>query len=249
MKNIIRLFSAVSIISIGIILVLFNLGVIAFDVYEIWVYLYPIFFVLVGIKWIIQDFRKKGKSWEVGSFFLLFGLLLLLDRLAILSFHFFDVWKLWPLFIVYIGVYFLKRDKNYSDTHWNNIEQEDNSATFSKFSIGTYEYTKPNWRAEPTKLHALFGDFYLDFSKAFIPEHEIPFSIRSLAGDVTILIPEHVPFRVQAVVRAGEIEIVGKRVDGVHRKLSFQSDNYEHAIRKIDFIIKLEAGSIRIEQV
>ncbi|NBJ69160.1 MULTISPECIES: cell wall-active antibiotics response protein LiaF [Clostridia] len=249
MKDLIRWFIAVSIIGIGVILVLFNLGVIAFDAYQIWIYLYPVFFVLVGGKWLIQYIRKKGGSWVVGSFLLLFGLLLLFDRFEVLSFGFFDVWKLWPLLIIYIGVQFLKRDKRFLSVNWRKEDQIDMDDIFSKFSIGTYEYTRPNWRVEPTKLSSLFGDFYLDLSKAFIPEQEIPFSIRSLAGDVTILIPEHIPFRIQAMVRAGEIEVVGQRAEGIHRTLSYQSEDYEYAVRKIDFTVKLEAGSIRIDQV
>jgi len=98
-------------------------------------------------------------------------------------------------------------------------------------------------------LSNLAGDFYLDFTKAFIPEKEIPISISALAGDVRILIPENVAFRVKAKVRAGEINVLGDMVDGINRSIFFETDNYHEAARKLDLTLKLKAGSIRIDNV
>src|SRR5699024_9906896 len=101
----------------------------------------------------------------------------------------------------------------------------------------------------PMYLRNLAGDFYLDFTKAFIPEKETPISINALAGDIRIVIPENIAFRVDADVKAGEIDILGQSIDGINRSMSFETDDYEDATRKLDFFLKLKAGSIRVDQV
>lgn len=117
------------------------------------------------------------------------------------------------------------------------------------FTIGSQEYSEPNWKVEPMNINTLAGDFYLDFSKAFIPEKEIPIFIHSLAGDVHILMPENVDFRIEANVKVGDINVIGNVSEGISRSYSYETDNYEEAVRKIDFYIRLKAGSIRVDQV
>src|SRR5699024_6329671 len=114
--------------------------------------------------------------------------------------------------------------------------------------VGSHEYNEPNWQVEPMNLSNMAGDFYFDFTKAFIPEKKIPIMIKSLAGDVNIILPENVDFRVHASVKAGEIDILGQQQDGIQRSLEFKTVNYDSAVQKIDFTIKLQAGSIRIDQ-
>src|SRR5690625_7501747 len=84
-------------------LIIENLGFATFSMKSVCLYLYPILFVFFGVKWMIDRIRSKGGSWIVGSFFFIFGSLLLLDRFDVLVFGFKDIYKLWPLFIVYIG--------------------------------------------------------------------------------------------------------------------------------------------------
>jgi lia operon protein LiaF len=251
LKGITRLFIAVSLIVIGVLLVLFNLGFLTFDFYYIWLYIYPVFFVMVGGKWFIAYFKKEGGSWAAGSFFLLFGILLLLDRFEMIHFTFKDIFKLWPLLIIYIGITVLKESKIIGTYSWRNMDRpKTHNPRSSMFSIGSHEYSSPNWKVEPLHLYNMAGDFYFDFSKAFMPEKEIPISIRSLAGDVTILMTENIAFRVDATVRAGEINVLGQQVEGIiNRTITYESEDYDSTIRKIDFTIKLKAGSIRIDYV
>ncbi|MFA1819063.1 cell wall-active antibiotics response protein LiaF [Virgibacillus oceani] len=247
MKRIFRYFLAVFLIIIGIMLVLTNLDIVSSDFGLTWVYIYPIFFVAIGLKWLIYYLRKKGGSWVFGSFFLILGTLLLLDRFDVVSFAFRDVLKLWPLLIIYIGFLIFGISSNRVVV----VRENDGKKEYynpNKSMVGSHEYNEPNWKVKPMNVSHMAGDFYFDFTKAFIPEEEIPIMIKSLAGDVNIIMPENVEFRVEASVKAGEIEIVGQRQDGLQRSLEFETINYKSAVQKIDFTIKLKAGSIRIDQ-
>jgi lia operon protein LiaF len=247
LRRLIRYFLAIFLIVIGLMLVLTNLNLVSYDFGAAWAYIYPVFFVVIGLKWLIDYLRKKGGTWVFGSFFLIFGTLLLLDRFEVISFVFRDVLKLWPLLIVYIGFLIFGITSNRFVIVSNNGEKNKYYKPNRSF-VGSHEYNEPNWKVEPMNISNMAGDFYFDFTKAYIPEEEIPVMISSLAGDVNIILPENVDFRVVASVKAGEIEVVGHRQNGIQRSLNFETANYDSAVQKINFTIKLKAGSIRIDQ-
>ncbi|AXI08720.1 hypothetical protein CUC15_07235 [Oceanobacillus zhaokaii] len=249
MKNALRYFTAIVLIIFGVMLVLANIGMISFDIGIAWHYMYPTFFVVIGIKLLGDYLLKKGGSWSGGSFLLIFGTLLLLDRFEVITFGFWDVFKLWPLLIVYFGFMMFDRGSNIVIEYDSDKHTKKKSYHGTAFSIGNHEFNEHNWKVEPMNLKNLAGEFYFDFSKAFIPEKRIPFAIHSLAGDVNIIIPENVAFRVDASVSAGEIVVIKQSVDGINRSLTYETENYEDAVQKLDFKIRLKAGSIRISQV
>lgn len=256
MRNIIRYFFAVFLIGAGVLLVLDNLDVMDFGIKSLWHHLYPVFILVIGWKWIVDYVRKKGSHWFLGLFFIISGSLLILDRFEVVTFYFHDILKLWPLIIIYVGfllIGFGKKRRSFitvvGDRDGFRDWEKSQGSEKQYFAVGSQEYSQPNWKVEPMDIHTLAGDFYLDFSKAFIPEKETPISIRSLAGDVHILIPEHVDFRIEASVKAGDIEILGNEWGGIDRSYTYETDNFQHAERKIDFFIKLKAGSIRVDQV
>ncbi|RKQ31286.1 cell wall-active antibiotics response protein LiaF [Oceanobacillus halophilus] len=249
--KIFRYFIAVLFIIIGILLVLANVGAVQFNLGNTWKLIYSIFFVVIGLKWLVDFLMKKGGSWVFGSFFLIFGSLLLLDWFHIIYFTFWDVFKLWPLLIVYIGVMLISGKSHIVIEHKGKRSGKTKEKKYgnSVFTVGSHEYNKENWKVQPMSLRTLAGDFYFDFTKAFIPEKNIPITVNSFAGDVNIIMPENVAFRVEASVNAGDIEVLGQTADGINRTLIYETDDYDDVERKIDFKIHLKAGSIRVDQV
>ncbi|WP_010093702.1 cell wall-active antibiotics response protein LiaF [Ornithinibacillus scapharcae] len=247
----IRYFVAAALIAFGLVLVLGNIGVIDFEWNSrtAWSYIYPSLFVIFGIKCMIDRFRHRGGSWAWGSFFFIFGSLLLLDRFGIIFFKFNDVFKLWPLLIIYIGFAVIGNSGKPKVIIQKDGDYDKSEESTTYFTVGDYEYNKPNWKVEPMTIKTFAGDFYYDFSKGYIPEKEIPISISALAGDVHLIIPENLEFRVNASIKAGDIDIVGNTVDGINRSLNYETPNYDSAKRKLTFTLKLKAGSIRVDYV
>lgn len=245
-----RFLFAVVLIVAGTGLVLANIGIVDINMDNVWLYIYPSIFVLFGLKWMIDKMRHKGGSWIFGSFFFIFGSLLLLNRFDVISFQFWDVFRLWPLLIVYIGFSFIRRPNKVTVTYTSDDDKQAKTEyDNSYFSVGEHEYSQPNWKVEPMNLKSMAGDFYMDFSKAFIPDKETPISIKSLAGDVHILIPENVAFRVDASAKAGDIDVVGQKAEGINRRLRYETNEYESAVKKLDIHVNLKAGSIRVVTV
>src|SRR5690625_4620001 len=104
MKHLSRYLLAILIIIFGVLLIIENLGIVSLNLKTIWIYTYPLLFILFGLKWMIERLRRINGSLILGSFFFIFGSLLLLDRFNIIQFLFKDIYKLWPLVIVYIGL-------------------------------------------------------------------------------------------------------------------------------------------------
>ncbi|WP_188455231.1 cell wall-active antibiotics response protein LiaF [Virgibacillus oceani] len=237
----------------GAVLVLANFDIIYFDASDAWNLLLPLIFIVFGLKWFADDIRKRRGSWVGGSFLVVFGVLLLLGYFGIIHFSFSDVFKLWPLLIIYIGFSIIgKSGRGFNIVFMSDGKKSKEFTSKKKrnrFSIGDYEYKNPNWKVEPMDLFNAAGNYYIDFTKAFIPEKEIPITINSWAGDVQILMPENLAFRIDASVKAGEINILGRTDDGVNQHMYYSSTDYESAVRKLDIRLKLKAGSIRVDKV
>lgn len=257
MNSFFRYFIGVFLIGAGILLVLSNVGLIDLGVGAYWYYLYPVFIFIMGVKWLFDFFFRRGSHWFLGLFFTVFGSLLLLDRLEYITFYFKDIFKLWPLLIIYIGLQLFNfgfgRDTIiYRPGKHDTVSHEKNDKQYKKpqnFVVGSHDFSQPGWKVEPMNIRTMAGDFYLDFSKAYVPEGETPIHIRSLAGDVQILLPENIAFQFEAEVKTGSIEILGNGMDGINRTYHHRSEGYEEADRKLDFIIHLKAGEIRLDYV
>lgn len=283
MRNFFSILLGVVVIGFGVVLILDNFNVIQFTGKDLWLYIYPSFFVVYGLKLTIDRMRRQGGSWVAGTFLLLFGSLLLLGRFDVIEFAFRDLYKLWPMLIVYIGFgmlgSFRKRKRIIYTNYWESTDKDtkkqeanqnkqnkfadttDSHDTYDRrkdakyrdktgfFSVGDFNYSEENWPARPMHLKSMAGDFYFDYTKAFIPEETIPVRISGQAGDIHILMPKSVPFRVDASVKAGEIVIDGQEVSGIQRAIAYEVDGYEEATKKLDFHLRLSAGAIRIDRV
>lgn len=239
-----RIIVAILLVVFGSVLTLGNIGIVTPEINNIWYITYPTLFVIYGMKLVVNRIRFRRGSWVFGSFLIVFGSLLILDRFDIIYFKFGDVFKLWPLLIIYLGFMILCYSYKRKRKSKKIIKETSKS---SKFSIGSYKYNKQNWKVEPLYLTNLAGDFYFDFTKTFIPEAKTPITIHAIVGDVYIFMPDNVDFKVEASVKAGDIKVFDQRVNGINRSLLYETNNFQTAKRKIHFILNLKAGSVRVD--
>lgn len=237
-NNVGNILFALLLVLFGIVLLLVNIGIISMEIKEILVFSYPILFIMIGLKGLLDAVRpgpRRG-GWFWSLLFILFGTLLMLDRFDIITFKFGMIWKLWPLLLVYIGFKMLTL-RNKSVKHQ------------SMFGVGDMKFNEENWKVEQMNLWNAVGDYYLDFSKAFIPDKETDISISGWAGDIKIIVPEDLEFAIDATVKAGDIRVFTHKESGVNRTFSYKTHNYDEAVRKINFRVSLKAGDIRVDKV
>jgi lia operon protein LiaF len=254
---------------VGIFLLLMNIGVISLEIKEVIVEFYPFLFLLFSFLLILKALKgnKKGSLFW-WFFFFSFSLMLCLDRLELITFHAGDFWRLWPVLFIYYGlVLLIKKDKvkiyfkpdvppeTLLIKHQGDeeLELENDIPTISgkrikSFSIGDVEYKKSNWSLEPMNLHNSIGDYFIDFSKAYIPEKETPIHVHGWIGDVKMIVPDDVPVKVEAKVKIGDIRIFDLRSSDINRQLVYETPGYHEAIKKLNITIELKVGSVRIDQ-
>ncbi|MBS8262961.1 hypothetical protein DYI25_00760 [Mesobacillus boroniphilus] len=243
---------AVILSGLGVILLLVNLGVISLEIKELFVVTYPFVMFLYGL---VALFRRQF-GW--GAFLLIFSSLLAMDRFDLFVFHFLDVWKLWPLFLIYFGLAMIfrkNRIKVVFDTDASSTKQEttadgDNSVKRIRgVSVGKVTFKKQNWAVEPMDLYNMVGDYFIDFSKGYISERETPVKVRGWVGDVKMLIPEDIPVKVSAVVGVGEVKVFDYAPEQIKHVIEYKSVDYDDAVRKLNISIELKIGSVRIDRV
>ncbi|MCA1039406.1 cell wall-active antibiotics response protein LiaF [Bacillus infantis] len=274
-RSVNQMMFALCLLAAGVLLLLVNIGVISLEIKEFSVAIYP--FVMFGYSLILLISalaRNKGGKVFAG-FLLIFAGLLASDRLGLLQFSFWDVWKLWPLAIVYLGFSLLIR-KEHIKVHvetefpakkYEGAEEGEKGpdrekiirikkgsrhaplANIRGFSIGDVSFKDANWSVEPMDLYNTVGDYFIDFSKAYIPQRETPISVKGWVGDVKMIIPEDVPIMVHSHINIGDIRIFDMKSEDLNRKLYFKSPGYDDAARKLNITIQLKVGSIRIDHV
>jgi lia operon protein LiaF len=245
---------AVILAGLGIILLLVNLGVISLEIKELFVVTYPFLLLVYGLVALL----KKQFGW--GLFIGFFSSLLIMDRFHVIDFRFLDVWKLWPLFLIYFGVSMLTgkrkihviyRPDQPSGKQLDSFPGSNGSAMrkIRGASIGKVTFKEPNWAVEPMDLYNMIGEYFFDFSKGFIPDRETPIRVRGWVGEVKMLIPEGVPVEVNAVIGVGEVKLFDYAQEQIKHVIAYKSDDYEEAVRKLNITIELKIGSVRVDRV
>ncbi len=252
---------ALGLVAVGILLLLANIGIISLEMNFSWENIYPVLLAGAGVKLWADHLSGRGGSWVWGSFLTVLGGLLILDRFQVLSFTLDDVFKLWPLLFIYIGfnLFFQGgKSKRRLEIHYDSEGKEDpfkkdkrkrQAAKSNKMIVGSQQYKQDNWKVEPMDLWNGIGDYQFDFTKAFIPDKDTPITVRGWIGDVKMIIPKNVPFRVEAKMRTGDIKVVNESASGLQRQLTYETEDYEQSVRRLSLYIEFSVGSIRIDQV
>ncbi len=263
----------------GVFLLLINLGVLPLSMLEIWEYFYPLVFITLGIKWIMEGFakhRRRGNNrpfgWFWGLTFLTAGVLLLLNKAEVMDFSLRMAWQLWPLLLIYLGINILSgriskvRLEIGEDAHknsWNDSRERDNAdgtfrgtrhrsqdcRTGGQNIVKSIKYDQPNWTVEPLDLWQGVGDYHFDFSRAFIPEEDTLIKLSGWVGDIDILLPGDVAFSLVARCSVGDFDILGKTQEGISPYINYKSADYDDAKRKLTFEFDFKVLDLHIDRV
>lgn len=255
-KSINQTLFALFLLALGIVLLLINIGVISLEMKELFVVFYPFFLFVIGLILFISNLlRKERKKYTFSLLLLLFSFLLILDRFEVIVFKFADVWKLWPILLILMALSLLfKKSKLQIDIDFSSKEPEFSGSDQHEKKIvsgliGEVSYKDSNWALEPMMLNNSIGDYFLDLSKAFIPERETPIIINGSIADIKMIIPENIPVNITANSKIGDVRIFDIKGDTLNRTVFYKTQGYDEATRKLKITINVKIGSIRIDKV
>jgi len=245
MSNVLKTVIALIVILFGGVLLLENLDVHTFNLDDVFPYLLAGFLLLVGLYLFFKGLQGFSGLFT-GVFLAVYGTLVLLGQQNIIDFEFDDVFELWPLILIFIGLSLLGVTAKVKEKTWKRKARQQRGHQ-EKYSIGEDHQTGV-WHVKPTHRSNLFGQQSFDFSDAMLEEGETPFTLNGLAGEIVIMLPDTLAVNLYAEVKAGEILLFQQKTEGINKEMVYETDGYNEATRKLKIDIRLTSGSIRIIQ-
>ncbi len=205
---------------------------------------------------------KNSSNLIWGLIFIAAGIVFLLH-----NYGYIDAWEVvrtyWPLILVAIGLKILWDVKQSasakvigepSKQDWDRTKsgqagyRSTTAADFLSESniMGDVKVTVESENFKGGSVNTVFGDTKLDLSKIIVAEGEHTLRISGVFGDVKIETPQNLPIRVSGNTLAGDIVIREYKKSGIGQSLSYQSQDYETAQKKLDISISQVFGDVKI---
>jgi predicted membrane protein len=184
------------------------------------------------------------------------GILLLLDNLEIADFH--EVLKTyWPLLIIVWGASILMRKR----TNVTETQTVSSTATSTQTSasaleqdllhqsnvFGDLSVTIVSQNFKGGSLSTVFGDCFLDLTKAQIAEGEHALHVHSVFGSSMILLPKDAAVSVTGSSVFGTLTILEQRRGGFAPDIKTSSPDFSSAIRKMNISLSQIFGDGKVQ--
>lgn len=183
------------IIAIGVIFTLDNLHLIyAHDYLRYW----PVLLILFGIVKFMQPSGSPGRIF--GLLLAVFGTALLLDKLHI--FQEFEIWDLWPLFLVILGGSMIMKSRSYPRIAGDVLESDSTINGVAIMSV--FKRTNSSQDFRGGQLTAIMGGCEIDLHQASIKDpNGAVIDVFTLWGGIEIRVPDDWAVDVQGIPLMG----------------------------------------------
>ncbi len=207
-------FLGVGLIIFGGVALLKNFGLkIDFDVWKLW----PVVFVFAGIGVLVNT--KTLENFIDGLLLLLLGGVLLVSNFQLIEGFSVRFWKLWPLFILYIGLKILIQSLGSKQRIIDGKADFNISAVFGG---GDYRFEARNLKSG--KIVAIFGGGSVNLRDAEIEGESMVLQCFAMFGGIDLIVPDHWMVMVNATPILGGIDnqaAVSSRGDQPAKKILY----------------------------
>jgi len=190
-----QLVFGVVIILLGLIFILDHLGM--FEVGRLTRY-WPVLLILYGITRMTPG--RKGRGLVSGAFFSVIGLLLLLEKLDVISV---DLWDYWPVVLLFIGGMLVWRALRTRTGPGSTQDHLDDSTVNSFVMFGGVERRNSSQNFKGGEITAILGGCELDLRGASIKDGTAVIDVFTFWGGIDIKVPEDWTVSVESVPLMG----------------------------------------------
>ncbi|MDG5789150.1 cell wall-active antibiotics response protein LiaF [Evansella sp. AB-P1] len=269
MKKIIGLL----ILTIGIIFLLSNMGLIDTNAASLLSTFWPILIVIIGMKVFIEGvvffFHSLRRSklnvgkliW--GAIILAVGIVILGNNAGWFYFRLSDLWSwTWPLLIVYVGFKIIfDRNKdvvinletkdndnrnNMSNRNQNYIKKKHRNRVKYNTFIGEVSLGKKPFEIDDADISMTIGSIEVDLTRAILKTGENHVDIQGWIGDVEILVPREMAIKAFVNVRLGDVTLFDDSYSGTGRNATYTSPNFHEAEKKVILHVNLNIGDVEV---
>jgi len=189
---------------------------------------------------------RRKNIWSIifAMILILIGILALLDSLE--KIHFWHaLGKLWPLILIALGIWLLfRRSHFYTGEKVYIQEGKKHSKAFGDLKIDSSGMDPHGMDVEMG-----FGDLEVNLTKANFSDRENVVNLALGFGDIKVWIPSEIKVSIFASCGAGDIDVLGKRDDGLGNKVDYRDEGYDSALKKLKILAKLGFGDVKISRV
>jgi len=202
-----------------------------------------------GVSMKNESYKSHNKSTIFWALIIItIGVILLFNNLDIIDIK--DLLRdYWPVLLIFFGLYLImKRDRFHFDGgiagDKDFICNTDKAIYSNVFGDLDVQINSPNF--EEGKINNTFGDIELDLAKLNIKSGEKILDVHGVFGDIKISVPQNIEYSIKASITAGDIKIMGNKVDGFSKELKYQSKNYDAVNSKLMIHISHVFGDIKV---
>ena len=264
-------------IFLGLIFLAINLGLLPYSFGELFQLYWPAILVFIGFINLLNALINAYKRFDLSDFFtsallIIIGGVLLGNRLNWFNNRYISIWQvLWPILIVFIGISFLKPSNSFIQINTQKKQdesrifdkdevppnnQEDNSfkdrkrrKISSNTVIGYTEFGSEPWVLEDGSISVGIGGTVLDMTKAFIKDGETKLKVAGTIGSIELYIPSTIAVDITAALSLGNVELFNESYSGTPGTITYTSNDYDGALKRVKLNVALNIGEIVIKQV
>lgn len=257
------------ILVIGVSFFLVNIGYLDMNVAQVITTYWPVIVIYYGLKHTFRGFvyftKMLGNGrWRVSKLFwglltLAIGIVLQGNKLDYFQITASQFWSwLWPVLIIYFGLTLLFNRK--SNLVVIDMSKEENEVALSKKKkkrthgskqkqlIGDINIGSTPWLLDDLDMWVGVGDISIDLTTAILKEGINNIDLSGWVGDIKVIVPNDVATEVNVDVKLGDVNIFNNRQSGTNRKVSYRSEDYEYAEKKILVSISMSIGDIKVKR-
>ena len=210
---------------------------------------------------------NTNRSLWPGLILLLLGIIFLLNNLEISSVgHLIGTY--WPLILILVGIGILIKSQRpsmlasrtpgqegeshasqgpSSAAHLTGTSSETGADTVSESSVFGNISLKPVSRNfKGGALTTVFGNIDLNLTSAELAAGEQHLDLHSVFGGVHITLPRDIGLLVRGNCLFGEITVLNQKKGGIASDITFRSENYDSAVKKLNINASQVFGDIKI---
>ena len=210
---------------------------------------------------------NTNRSLWPGLILLLLGIIFLLNNLEISSVGHL-IGRYWPLILILLGIGILIKSQRpsmlasrtpgqegetresrapSSGAHLTGTSSETGADTVSESSVFGNISLKPVSRNfKGGALTTVFGNIDLNLTSADLAEGEQHLSVHTVFGSVRITLPKDVGVMVRGNTFLGEVSVMDQKKGGIASDITFRSENYDSAVKKLNINASQVFGDIKI---
>ena len=115
--------------------------------------------------------------------------------------------------------------------------------------IGDFKLGNKSWEPDGKDLALGIGDVEIDFTRAVLKPGLNEMRVDCWIGDISVLIPSHMPVKVEAEVKLGEVTLFNDSHAGTGRSAAYTSPDFDTAEEQLVILIQLSIGEIEVMTV